>query len=297
MKLTNKRRLPEVVVRAVTNDPYTKGEADISVTELLTPPQLRKLKIDHYDELEEDVADRIASLRGQAFHVILERAAAGNPDMMIEKTVYAEYAGWKIKGQIDHVLLSSGELFDFKETNARKVRGGVLPREWEQQTNIYRRMLHREKGIQIGGIAVFAFLRDWSKRESKQSQDYPQAPVVRFDVPVWTDEQADAFIEERVRLHQMAESIACSEEDVWAKPDKWAVMKRGNVRAIRVYNNVFDADAHAGQSSAFYVEHRPGEAVRCQEWCPVSHLCPQWQADPRRSASNNGMEGLFSYDS
>lgn len=293
MKLTNKRRLPEVVVRAVANDSYTKGEADISVTELLTPPQLRKLKLEHYDELEEDVSDRIASLRGQAFHVILERAAAGDPDMMIEKTVYSKYGGWKIKGQIDHVLLSSGELFDFKETTARKVRGGVLPREWEQQTNIYRRMLHREKGIQIGAIAVFAFLKDWSKRESKQSQDYPQAGVVRLEVPMWTDEQVDAFIEERVRLHQMAEPIACTEEDVWAKPDKWAVMKRGNIKAIRVYNNPVDAELHAGQSSAFYVEHRPGEAIRCQEWCPVSHLCPQWAGDPRNQRIQSVEESLF----
>lgn len=293
MKLTNKLRLPDAIVRAIANDSYTKGEADISCTELLLPPQLRKLKLNHYDELEEDAADRVPSLRGQAFHVILERAAVGNPDMMIEKTVYSEYGGWKIKGQIDHVLLSSGELFDFKETTARKVRGGVLPREWEQQTNIYRRMLHREKGIQIGAIAVFAFLRDWTKRESKQSQDYPQAPVVRLEVPLWTDEQADAFIEERVRLHQMAEPVACSEEDVWAKPDKWAVMKRGNVKAIRVYNNPFDADAHAGQSSAFYVEHRPGEAVRCREWCPVSHLCPQWATDPRNKRVQSVEESLF----
>lgn len=293
MKLTNKLRLPDVVVKAIQNDSYTKGEADISCTELLLPPQLRKLKLKHYDELEEDAADRVPSLRGQAFHVILERAAAGNPDMMIEKTVYSEYAGWKIKGQIDHVLLSSGELFDFKETTARKVRGGVLPREWEQQTNIYRRMLHREKGIQIGAIAVFAFLRDWTKRESKQSQDYPQAPVVRLEVPLWTDDQADAFIEERVRLHQMDEPAACSEEDVWAKPDKYAVMKRGNVKAIRVYNNAFDAELHAGQSSAFYVEHRPGEAVRCQDWCQVSHLCPQWAGDPRNQRVQSVEESLF----
>ena len=293
MRLTNKLRLPEAVVRAVANDSYTKGEADISVTELLSPPQLRRLRLQHYAELEEDVADRVPSLRGQAFHVILERAAAGNPDMMIEKNVYSEYAGWKIKGQVDHVLISSGELFDFKETTARKVKGGALPREWEQQTNIYRRMLQREKGLQIGAVAVFAFLKDWSKRESRQSEDYPQKPVVRFDVPLWTDEQADAFIEERVRLHQMAEPIACSEEDVWARPDKWAVMKRGNVKAIRLYNNPLDADLHARQSAAFYVEHRQGEAIRCKDWCQVSHLCPQWATDPRNQHVQSVAESLF----
>jgi hypothetical protein len=31
MKMTNKLRLPDVIVDAVANDSYTKGEADISV--------------------------------------------------------------------------------------------------------------------------------------------------------------------------------------------------------------------------------------------------------------------------
>jgi len=61
MKLTNNLRLPDPMVRAVGNDSYTKGDADISVTELLTPPQLRALRIKHHDEIVEDVSDRIWS--------------------------------------------------------------------------------------------------------------------------------------------------------------------------------------------------------------------------------------------
>ena len=49
MKLTNNHNLPEAIVAAIMNDSYTKGDADISVTELLTPPQLRHLKLKHYE--------------------------------------------------------------------------------------------------------------------------------------------------------------------------------------------------------------------------------------------------------
>jgi hypothetical protein len=198
-----------------------------------------------------------------------------------------------VKGQVDHVLITEGKLLDFKETTARKLRGGGVPREWVAQTNIYRRMLYREKGIVIGSVAILAFPKDWSKRESKQSQDYPQTAVVQLEVPMWTDEEADAFIEERIRLHQMDEPPPCSEEDVWARPDKYAVMKRGNVKAVRVYGNALDAELHARQSSAFYVEHRQGDAVRCRDWCQVSHLCPQWQSDPRNRPVQSVEDTLF----
>lgn len=293
MKLTNKLRLPDAIVRAIANDSYTKGEANISVTELLSPPQLRKLKLAHADELEEDVSDRIYSLLGQSMHTIIERAAADDAAVLSETIVYSEYGGWTIKGQADHLLLATGELLDFKMTSVYKIKGFSVPREWVEQTNIYRRMLQKEKGIEVPSLAIIVILRDWSKNKSKQSQDYPQSQVLRLDVPLWTAKEADAFIMERVRLHQMAEPPPCSDYDTWSKPDSYAVMKRGNVRAIRTYNNVFDADAHAGQSSAFYVEHRPGEAVRCQEWCPVSHLCPQWRDDPRNKRTQSVEESLF----
>jgi hypothetical protein len=294
MKLTNKLRLPEAIVRAVQNDSYTKGEADISVTELLVPPQMRRLKLEHDDELEEDVSDRIYSLQGQSMHHIIERAADGDAFVMVEATLYAEYLGWKVKGQVDHLLLGTGELLDFKLTSVTKIKAGQVPREWEQQTNIYRRMLEREKGMVIPAMSVIAILRDWSKGRSHQTQDYPQAPVLNMPIPLWTPEQADAFIEERIRLHQAAEPQSCSDHDVWARPAKWAVMKRGAVKAVRLFDNPVEAEQLASTSAGLYVEHRPGEAVRCQDWCQVAHLCPQWQTDPRNNRIPSVEETLFS---
>jgi len=281
MKLTNHNRLPEAIVRAIQNDSYTKGSADISVTELLTPPQLRSLKAKHYAELEEDVSDRIWSLLGQSVHTIIERATEGLSGVVAEMTLNSEYLGWKLKGQTDNIVLTEGELLDFKVTSAWKVRGESPPLEWVQQTNIYRRLAKKEKGIEISSIRVIAILRDWSKNESTRNQDYPQAQVKAFEIPVWSDAQADAFIEERIRLHQASEPAPCSDYDIWAKPDKWAVMKRGNVRAIKLFEHQDEAQDLAATASNLSVVYRPGEATRCQSWCPVSRFCPQWAADPR----------------
>lgn len=296
MNMTNKLRLPDAIVRAIANDSYTKGDADISVTELLLPPQLRRLKLQHAAELVEDVSDRIYSLLGQTAHTIIERAAANDAGVLVEASLYSKYAGWLVKGQADHLLLATGELLDFKLTSVYKVKGGQVPREWIEQTNIYRRLLQKEKGVTVNSVAIIVLLRDWSRNEARRTQDYPQAQVVRLDVPLWEADRTDAFIEERIRLHQAEVPQPCDDYDVWAKPDSWAVMKRGNVKAVRVFKTMMEAEDFAKSSVAYYVEHRPGIAIRCQDWCPVSQFCQQWQADPRNKHAHTELsvtETLF----
>ena len=60
--ITNKHGLPEALVRAVRNDPYTGG-GDISVTKLIDSPQRRQLWRQHEADIEEDVSERIWSLQ------------------------------------------------------------------------------------------------------------------------------------------------------------------------------------------------------------------------------------------
>lgn len=73
--LTNRMNLPASVVAAVTNDPYTRGDSDVSVTQLIAPQY--QIKLRNEVEVVEDAADRIWSLLGQAVHSVLERAYGG----------------------------------------------------------------------------------------------------------------------------------------------------------------------------------------------------------------------------
>ena len=88
MNLTNKFNLPEAIYEAVKNDGYTKGNSDISVTQLIDSPYIRKLKEDHYNEIEEDVTERVLSLLGQAVHTILERTETED---LKEERLYWEF--------------------------------------------------------------------------------------------------------------------------------------------------------------------------------------------------------------
>ncbi len=284
MKLTNKLGLPAPIVSAIANDSYTKGHANISVTELLTPPQIVALRRQHADEITEDVSDRIWALLGQSVHAIIERAAG--LESLSEATIYSEYGGWTVKGTADNVALASGTLYDFKVTTVWKIVTADYD-DWEKQTNIYRRLLKKERGLDIGAISVVAILRDWSKNEVSKRQNYPTAQAVRIDLPVWSDEQADKFIEERVRLHQQP-PVPCTDDDIWAKPTRYALHKRGAVRAVKLFHTLQEAEAALATSpNGHYIVTRPGEATRCLRYCSVASFCPQWAADPRRPADFN----------
>ncbi len=285
--ITNTSRLPEPIVRAITNDTYTKGNADFSVTELLSPPQISRLRHQHRAEIVEDAADRIWSLLGQSVHAIIERN--GSPNELTETTLVTTFEGKTIKGTFDSVTVATAELNDYKITTAWKIRGGEVPDDWEAQTNIYRWMLKRELNIDINAIAIIVILRDWSKREAARSPDYPQTQALRLEVPLWPAELVEAFVTARLAAHADPD-IGCSDEDIWAKPSKWAVMQKGRKTAVKLYDN--EADASASLLSNQYVEYRPGQATRCESYCPVAAFCPQWQADPRRPTTT--MEPLFS---
>jgi len=283
MKLTNKLGLPQPIVKAVSNDGYSSGDCDISVTSLLKPPQMRALELRHEDQLEEDVSDRIWSLLGQVVHGILERA---EETAIAEERLYIDVDGWRVSGQMDRFLLKEGLLQDYKFITVYKIRDGV-PEEYAKQLNIYAHIL-RKNGKTVNKLQIVAILRDWSKNQYiREGDPYPAHQVVLLDVPIIPDEEVAAYVEERVKLHKAAASASaielfqnfeCSKEDRWAKDDVWAVVKTGQKKAVRLFSTKETAEAFlktlgAGHSITF----RQGESTRCKSYCSAAPFCEQYK--------------------
>jgi hypothetical protein len=95
MKFTNNHNLPESFVNFVRADKYSRGDADISVTQLIDSPRVRLLRNDKADEMETDVSDRVWSLFGTAVHHILESTNASHAVTM-EERLFMEVDGWKL---------------------------------------------------------------------------------------------------------------------------------------------------------------------------------------------------------
>ena len=290
LTLTNKLGLPDVIVRAVRNDPYVGG-GDISVTRLISPPYQAKLLREHGEIV--DVSDRIWALVGQIGHGILERIPA-DVNVVREERLFMPILGWTVSGQFD--LIEGGVLTDFKFTTVWSADG---KEEWEQQLNLLSlmlRRLHREGGevrrngeyvkvepgdarYHVERAQIIAIFRDWSKLKAKSDRDYPQSQVAVIPVELWPEEKQLEFATERVRLHQQEDPPPCTPEERWARPEVFACMKRG--RTVSTKNCASRAEAEqwiAAQQDVekFRIEYRPGTFVRCESYCGVASVCPHW---------------------
>lgn len=276
---TNNQNLPEMYVRAVTNDPYTKGDADISVSGLLEPPQKRVITNQNRDSIVTDVADRFYAVQGQATHAIMERAAEGNDLGHVEKRLYADVNGWRVSGQPD-LITYEGEVWDWKNVSAYELMNGIKP-ERVQQLNMYA-YLAEINDLPVKSVHIGYLFRDWTKRNAQRDARYPQHPVTALELPLWSWDERAKFVEARVELHQAAERGViqpCSDEERWAKPAKWAVIKEGAKRAVKLFEDQAEANVlAASKGSGYVVEERKGENTRCELYCDAADYCPQFAA-------------------
>ena len=287
MKYTNHANLPQPIVDAVIGDTYSKGDADISVTELDKPARQRELQRRYREHITEDISDSIYRLMGQAVHTILERA---EKQAIAERRVFTERHGWRISGAMDRVVILDGNshpgIQDYKTTSIYAVKDGCTP-PWARQLNTYRLMV-RERGILISWLQVVAILRDWSKVQARIKNDYPISQVTTIDVPVWSDEATEDYIKQRLIAHGRArdELPECSEEERWAKPTLFKVKKKGGQRAVNggVFPDSESAEKFAKEKGDDYeVTVTEGECTRCQHYCNVAEFCDQWAAiKPRK---------------
>lgn len=280
MQITNLSNLPEPLVRAVTRYPRERIPGRISVTELIQPPQLRALSIAHEGEISEDAGDRIWALLGTLLHGVLERNAKGLKDTIAEEQLETEILGWTVVGHYDlsEMVLDGECLTDWKLTSVWSVKDGVKP-EWESQLNSYAQLI-RLAGRTVDQLQIVAIGRDWSKNKAKYDPSYPQQQVKVMSVPLWTPEQAKDFLENRVRLHQKAEKGEyedCTADERWAKPAKWAVIKAGQKKAVKLYDEPQAAKRHVGNDPLLSVVARPGESIRCGAYCSAAPFCRQWK--------------------
>jgi hypothetical protein len=293
MKITNKFNVPETLVALATRDYYSKGKSDYSVTEIISPPRIQRLRRTHFEEIEQDVSDMLWMLLGTALHVVAERSeVSGHTN---EERLSAGINGIILSGAID--LQKDDEdgvtITDYKFTSAWALMNDKP--EWEQQQNIYKYLVERVKKKPVKGLKICALIRDWSRRDAQNKPDYPQAPIQVIDIPMWTFDRTEAFIKERVEMHRDSKVSAdwgdelplCSDEERWLRPTTYAVKKDGRKTAIRVFDTQDEADAllkEMPEKDKGFIEIRKGEAVRCTgNFCGVSQWCSQFQNQKEQS--------------
>lgn len=289
MKITNNHGAPATLVALANKNHYSKGEADYSITELLSPPQVRRLRERHDAHLEQDVSDMLWSLLGSALHVVAERASADQH--VTEERIFAEIDGVKVSGAIDlQEMTEQGVIItDYKFTSAYSVMNEK--KEWEEQLNLYKWLVESRKRIPVIGLRICALIRDFSRHDRREN--YPASPIHMVEIPMWDSVKAEAFVRARLHLHAEAKFAdameeplpPCSDEERWFSETTYAVKKEGRKTAVRVFKTLEEAQELA-QKEKGYVETRAGEPRRCTgNYCNVAEYCYQYQSEVRLGSS------------
>ena len=281
MKLTNKHNIPQTFVNVLDRPTYSRGKANISVTQLINSPKIVALTKKFEDELEQDVADMVWSIFGSAVHKVLEHGQDENH--IVEERLHAEVDGWKLSGAIDlQIVHPDGiDIRDYKTVSAWSVMNEKI--EWEYQLNIYAWLVETVKKAPVKSLGIVAIIRDWSRREAARNPDYPQAPIKEIPINTWGMLERTKLIKDRIHAHAACEFELetdgdlpdCTPEEMWEKPTTWALKKKGGVRAVKVFTT--EEEAKAACKSEHEIEVRPGSRTRCESFCPVNTYCQQWR--------------------
>lgn len=268
MKTTNKFNLPKAIYNAVRNNQHEPSDENwISVTSLISPPLVRFLTRKYWDVLEEDASDNLWSLLGTAIHKVLQENA--EEDVEVEKKVYLTLPnGWTLMGVVDVFNKTEHLIEDYKVTSVWSFLLGDK-QEWENQLNVYAYML-RLQGYTIDKLQIHAILRDLQKSKTK-NQGYPQIPFISKEIPLWSFEEQEKYVIERMKLFE-CEPRECTDEEKWKRGGEVALMQKGRKNALALYTKEQAQTIQISENQ--YWEDRPVEYIRCKEYCRVRSVCP-----------------------
>jgi hypothetical protein len=284
--ITNKHNLPQTLVNLAESRDYSRGNSHRSITQLIDAPQISVLRMINENRITEDVVDTFWANLGSALHHITEKGA--DDKHLVEERLFVDVEDWTISGAIDVQRLeddNSITIMDYKFTSVWAVKNPKL--DWERQLNCYAYLVEANKKVKIKELQIICFLRDWNRNNAKRDMNYPQQQIVVVPIKLWDFEERSKYVADRVRTHQEAlqdymngkDMAECTFEEMWKREDTYAVKKKKNKRALKVFEIETDAKEFAKEKGEEYeVEYREGVAVRCEDnYCKVNQWCPQYQ--------------------
>ena len=284
--ITNKHNLPQTLVNLAESRDYSRGNSHRSITQLIDAPQISVLGMINENRITEDVVDTFWANLGSALHHITEKGA--DDKHLVEERLFVDVEDWTISGAIDVQRLeddNSITIMDYKFTSVWAVKNPKL--DWERQLNCYAYLVEANKKVKIKELQIICFLRDWNRNNAKRDINYPQQQIVVVPIKLWDFEERSKYVADRVRTHQEAlqdymngkDMAECTFEEMWKREDTYAVKKKKNKRALKVFEIETDAKEFAKEKGEEYeVEFREGVAVRCEDnYCKVNQWCPQYQ--------------------
>jgi len=276
MKIINRLNLPAGFVKACSPEKHN-AQGCLSATTLIMGIKQILLTERHWEELEDDVSDRLWAIWGQAVHSLME--SEGENDFTEQKMAY-KVNDVTVTGTIDNYDMKHGIIFDYKTASVNKIKFNDF-KDWYLQGMIYAWLLRKNK-FPVNKCRFIALLKDFSRTEAIRDYQYPKEPVYVYEFPVTLQAlfKIEIFINNKVSEYHRCITLddnaipPCSPDERWEKPSKFAVMKNGNKRAVKLFDKREEAEILATEKGEnHFIEFRQGESIKCQSFCLCSSFC------------------------
>lgn len=331
MKYTNTQNLITAPMWENLNrslmDSYSsgRGKTDISATQLKNGALQNVLAKRYADAVQKDVTDIVIPAMGSILHKAFEEAA---PDeWLVEHRFFKEVDGLVVSGQADIIIptkvdidgcMESCILGDYKTTSMYKLKKKVEDLDdFEAQLNVLAYLMADPDWVEnqygepvewaapdrIDKLLIVGVAKDYSR--AKAIQNNFKVPLKEIEMPAWTLKQTETFIKDRLRLYKEAVQTAetkgyefipeCTAKEVFADPDKYAVMKEGNKKASKLFEDLKEARKYAKEKGKEYsVETRPGIRKKCVfKYCDYTKFCPYGEEAENRKQGKEAFKKLL----
>ena len=284
------------------------SSGDYSVTEIIDPPRLVRLRKRYGSEVIQPLSSVIASMMGTAMHEYFEKYLkkwvfkTGYEGYSFEKQLEAEVLGRRLSGRYD--IRDNLDLIDLKTCKVWKKVFDPNLKEWTEQQNCYAYLLAESMNVEIKRLLITAVYKDWQEGQSLRNPDYPNDQIEEYELTKWPHVTTKQFIEGRMMLHIAAEDLeddklpACTRDERWERFNgghqvEYAIMKNSKSnRAMKlVKTNIEDAfkevQSIKGITKDSFIEVRYAQRTRCENWCSVKDYCNDYKSYAAAKQNNS----------
>jgi len=281
MIITNKLNLPAPFV-SMCEQTYQTAPNEYRVTSLLKSMRECVLERRYGKEITQDVSDMVWLLFGTAAHSVLE-SHQETAEQFKEVRLKMPVGQYILSGKPDLYDAATYKVTDYKSTSVWKIIYRNFD-DWRRQLLTYAVMLNYI-GFPCNKGEIVALLKDHSKRDAKFKADYPKLPVyvVPFNFSTEDLDEGTLWIGRRIEEITSAEKLPdnelpmCTLDERYNNGNKYAVIKKGRKRALRVLDTPEEAKEWMERNGGDTIEERPGEDKKCIDYCAAAPFCSYWQ--------------------
>ena len=286
MIITNHKNLPMPYVRACESN-YKYKDKRYSVTSVLSSPREIILKRRHHNEIIQDCSDMHWLIFGTAVHKVLEDYDGGFNFLKEQSLEYTTHNGYTLSGRFDLYNIENKKVYDWKTASVWKWVSKDFD-DYKKQLRQYAVMLNCNGLPCNSGELVFMF-KDYSEMKKMQDLDgsYPDTPTISKEFKFTQEDLKNEidWIENYFDDIEMLEKVRddelplCSYKDrTFNGKDTYAIMKKGNKRAVKLCYSSEDASKELDErGDGYYIEFRESEEKKCKQYCQSAPFCNHYQ--------------------